>query len=308
MRVVLNGFHNDTNGDQEGMYTGLTEKDEELPDFWPRPVKTDAEGRFTIRGVPEGVYATLSFWHPDFAVDEVIVSTMPDGTISPVLKAFEIIPVKPTFTHTLEPARPVQGRVTDKSTGKPLAGMPVEMIPMRRHGGMPFAGMTDADGRYRISGHQADRMYITTVYPRADSGYLATSDDRQGWPAGAKFLEVNFALEKGRLIHGKVLDKDTKQPVRGAAVMYQPGAQEPEQQEWLRPSKHGVDRSRRQVHDHRAAGRRDAGRGGRRSGYSSNAGARARCSGARPTRTDRFRSTYPRTVSRSRWRSPFARA
>ena len=48
---------------------------------------------------------------------------MADGTISPGLKAFEIVPVKPTFTHTLEPARPVQGRITDRQTGKPIAGM-----------------------------------------------------------------------------------------------------------------------------------------------------------------------------------------
>ena len=98
---------------------------------------------------------------------------------------------------------------------------------MRSHGGMPFPGRTDADGRFRISGHQTDVMYITSVYPRADSGYLATSDTRQGWPAGAKFLEVNFALEKGRLIHGRVIDRDTKQPVQGAAVMYQPASKNP---------------------------------------------------------------------------------
>ena len=76
--------------------------------------------------MPREVYVTLSFWHPDFAVDEVTVNTIADGRISPSLKGFEIVPVKPDFTHTLEPARPVEGRVTDQSTGKPLAGMLVE--------------------------------------------------------------------------------------------------------------------------------------------------------------------------------------
>ena len=198
VRVLLNGFQNDAKRDSEGIYTGLAQTDEELPAYWPRPRKTDSEGRFTIEGVPREAYATLSFWHPDYAVDEVTVSTVADGSLSPGLKAFEIVPVKPTFTHTLEPARPVQGRITDRQTGKPLAGMMVEMTPMRSHGGMPFPGRTDADGRFRISGHQTSVMYITSVYPRADSGYLATSDTHQGWPAGAKFLEVNFALEKGR--------------------------------------------------------------------------------------------------------------
>ena len=86
--------------------------------------------------------------------------------------------------------------MTDKATGKPLAGLLVEMIPMRRHGGMPFYTRTDADGRYRVSGHQADQ-YITTVFPPADSGYLSVKDWHMGWPAGAKFLEKDFALDEG---------------------------------------------------------------------------------------------------------------
>jgi beta-lactamase regulating signal transducer with metallopeptidase domain len=227
VRVVLNGFHSDSNRNQEGIYPGLTASDDALPAYWPRPLKTDGNGRFTIQGVPGEAYATLSFWHPDFAVDEVTVSTVASGTISPGLKAFEIVPVKPTFTHTLEPARPVQGRITEKATGKPIAGLSVEMIPMRRHGGMPFGGRTDADGRFRISGHQTDFMYITSVYPPADSGYLAASETRQGWPAGAKFMEVNFALERGRLVHGRVVDQDTRQPIAGAAIMYQPARNNP---------------------------------------------------------------------------------
>ncbi len=112
--------------------------------------------------------------------------------------------------------------MTDKQTGKPLAGLLVEMTPMRRHGGMPFHGRTDADGRYRISGHGGASIYFTAVFPPADSGYLAASDSDTNWPAGAKFLEKNFALEKGQMVRGQVIDADTKQPIAGAAVVYQP--------------------------------------------------------------------------------------
>lgn len=117
--------------------------------------------------------------------------------------------------------------MTDKATGKPLAGMLVEMIPMRRHGGMTFSARTDADGRYRISGHSTDGTYFTTVFPSADSGYLDGKDLHQGWPAGAKYLEVNFALEKGRLVSGRVIDQGSKQPVSGAAVVYQAAPKNP---------------------------------------------------------------------------------
>src|SRR5206468_3722489 len=118
-------------------------------------------------GVPQGTYAHLDFQHPDYAVDEVTVNTGTQGGIKAVLnawvKAFQIAPVQPTFTHTLEPARPVQGRVTDAATGKPMAGMLVQMSPMRRHGGTVFSTRTDADGRYRLSGHSAE-SYWTRVY------------------------------------------------------------------------------------------------------------------------------------------------
>jgi hypothetical protein len=56
---------------------------------------------------------------------------------------------------------------------------------------------------------------------------MDAKDLHDGWPAGAKYLEVNFALVKGKLIQGQVIDNDTKQPVAGAAVVYQPAHNNP---------------------------------------------------------------------------------
>ena len=58
VRVLLNGFQNDAKRNLEGIYAGLAQTDEELPVYWPRPRKTDSEGRFTIEGVPQEAYAT----------------------------------------------------------------------------------------------------------------------------------------------------------------------------------------------------------------------------------------------------------
>lgn len=225
VRVVLGGIRIEER--DTWISAGSTQDDSLMLDHWPRPLMTDASGEFTLAGVPSNTYADLSFWHPDFAVDEVTVTTRTDGLITPAQKGFEIVPVEPEFTHTLEPARPVAGRVTDKATGQPLAGLLVEMTPMRRHGGMPFTGRTDADGRYRISGHSSDNMYFTTVFPPSSSGYLDAKDMQDGWPAGVKVLEKNFALEKGRLVTGRVVNGATKQPVAGAAVVYQPALKNP---------------------------------------------------------------------------------
>ena len=223
VRVTLRDFFNDEMTD--GMGVDATWADVETPAYWPKPRTTGADGRFTLEGMPEGTYAVIELRHPDYAADELTVNTGVRGGIKAVLnawvKAFEIAPVQPTFTHALEPARPVQGRVTDKATGQPLAGILVQMSAMRRHGGTPLYTRTDADGRYHISGHSAD-SYWTTVYPPADSAYLAIQDHRQGWPVGAKFLETNFALDKGRIVRGSVIDADGRRPIAGASVVYQP--------------------------------------------------------------------------------------
>ncbi len=217
-------------GETDGMGVEADLPDDLVPNYWPRPRTTDADGRFTIEGVPEGTFAQIELQHPEFAVNEVTVNAVTRGEIRKGLsdwtKGFEIVPVEPDFTHTLEPSRPVQGRVTDRATGKPMTGVLVEMIPMRRHGGMPFYARTDADGRYRVSGHRGDN-YSINVFPATESGYLPAQDMSAKWPAGARFLEKNFALTKGRVVHGRVIDAGTRQPIAGAAVVYQPERDHP---------------------------------------------------------------------------------
>ena len=90
-------------------YIGMTPTDEEIPSFWFQPKKTDADGRFTLEGLPQGVYASLTFWHSDYAVDDVTVHTRLNGSVPPQSQSFRIAPVKPTFTHTLEIVAPGSG-------------------------------------------------------------------------------------------------------------------------------------------------------------------------------------------------------
>jgi len=131
VKVLLEGFH-DKDNELEGDWVSSGDiRDYEPPfDFWPSSWTTDQNGRFRIEGiVPQMMFAQIYFRHPDFADDDVFMSTgLP---LSDWLRAFNVKPVDAKFTHTLEPARPVTGVVTDKETGKPLAGVLVEMIPSR---------------------------------------------------------------------------------------------------------------------------------------------------------------------------------
>ena len=150
--------------------------DDHRLEYWPVAWTTDKDGRFRIEAiVPEKMLAHLHFRHPDFADDDLFVST---GL--PVSDWFrEAKPVEPKFTHTLEPARPVAGVVTDKETGKPLPGVHVEMSPMRteplrrQRNGFGANGCQRTlprrrGGRGRLPGHGLPRPRIR-LYPHREA-------------------------------------------------------------------------------------------------------------------------------------------
>jgi hypothetical protein len=49
--------------------------DENWPEYWPKPVRTNAEGVFTLTGMSSESYVALQLTHPDFATAEIYVNT-----------------------------------------------------------------------------------------------------------------------------------------------------------------------------------------------------------------------------------------
>jgi beta-lactamase regulating signal transducer with metallopeptidase domain/protocatechuate 3,4-dioxygenase beta subunit len=193
----------------------LDEKD--YPPYWPRPVRSDEHGGFTLNGVPAGYHVMLDLKHPSFAREEVRIDTGEGATERS--RGSEIALLPPVFTHVLEPPRPVEGRVTAADTGKPLAGVLVEVIPMNRHGGEGIYTRTDAAGHFYVSDKAGEHYYVT-VFPLPDAGYLAESGCVNGWPQGAKSLVQDFKLARGVLMHGRVVDGASGEPIPGASVEY----------------------------------------------------------------------------------------
>jgi RNA polymerase sigma factor (sigma-70 family) len=189
-------------------------KDSDLP-CWPAAV-TDAQGRFTLDGFSEDADASLTLTHDEFELQDILVSTK--AKVSDGAKR-----LKPEFTHTLAPGRTLRGVVTAADTGKPLPGVFLEIQADAPNGLFFGEARTDEQGRYRMPGPAGLRNYQVGAYPPPDSGYLALRGGHGGvWPAGATFIEVNFVLPRGRLIRGSVLDADTKKPLAGVCILYEP--------------------------------------------------------------------------------------
>jgi hypothetical protein len=203
-----------------GDYTKL-----HTPDYMPQDATTDADGHFTMHGMPAGGEALLEPFSDHFARLHFYVSSGPKQTERGRGSGMEIVP--PRFTLTLQAARIFEGNVIDVETGKPLAGAIVDVGSSIENGSfLGTFGRTDADGSYRIGAYQAKKndfntAYTVSIYPVASSGYLGIYWQLPRWPDPSKTLfKKDFALSKGRLIQGRITEGG--RPVAGASVTYQP--------------------------------------------------------------------------------------
>jgi beta-lactamase regulating signal transducer with metallopeptidase domain len=188
--------------------------------YWPEPVVTGAEGRFRLDGLSEKGVARLTFIHDAYIHEQLVIST--ESELSGYRRAWQTKAVPPRFTHVLETARPIEGIVSDNETGRPLAGIRVEIGATAAEPALPFhfPATTDAQGRYHITGIAWNyrRGLHAQLLPDAITGYFPTQHQHEEWPAGAAELRWNLTLKKGALVHGRVIDADSKQPIPGAQV------------------------------------------------------------------------------------------
>jgi RNA polymerase sigma factor (sigma-70 family) len=112
------------------------------------------------------------------------------------------------FDHVAGPGKAITGTVRDKQTSKPLAGIRVA-CPMTPSW---IWATTDAEGRYRLTGVPKRNQYWVGAggLPYFNCTRLDVSDT-----PGLEPIAVDFALERGVVVQGKLVDKITGKPVRG---------------------------------------------------------------------------------------------
>ena len=175
---------------------------------WPKPVTTDAQGRFAFTGIGRG-FVALRVRDPRFACQRFDLKDNERDEGKEV-------------TLALQPATIIEGRALAADTGQPI---PLAVISVRASYGV-FGGMfttkfrADDQGRFKISPYAGD-YFRMRVHPGEGQPYLVRQDEF-AWTKGAVKKEIDLRLPRGVLIQGKVTEVGTGRPVPGASVQFFP--------------------------------------------------------------------------------------
>jgi 5-hydroxyisourate hydrolase-like protein (transthyretin family) len=119
-----------------------------------------------------------------------------------------------SFDLVVPPTKPIVGRVFDKASGKPLAGVTVHSRQISGRKGLHenlIRVTTDKEGRYRIGGLPKGQGNQIATYTK-DLPYLPGVEWVPDTP-GLAPVTVDFALHRGVRVTGRITDKATGKPV-----------------------------------------------------------------------------------------------
>jgi hypothetical protein len=134
--------------------------------YWPGPVVSDAQGRFTLRGLPAG-YKIKLLAHGEKAARQYL--EVPPGAV----------PAK-ELTLALTPGRILHGTVTYRDTGKPVPNARLRILSFSHDSEMD--ARADARGQFRVVPFNHD-SYLVAAYPPAGEPYVLSSKEIR-WPGG----------------------------------------------------------------------------------------------------------------------------
>jgi RNA polymerase sigma factor (sigma-70 family) len=192
---------------------------------------TDAQGRFTLRGLGDERVVWLRLSGGGIADADVLVVNRAGFDPKPynqaaadnVPRGFERLASGwllngPDLSVVAEAGKPVRGTVTAADTGKPRPGVKVwltrngrDLVPVI------VSTRTDAQGRYELRGARKAGSYMVEVKSDPADGYMACQARAADTP-GFEPITIDIRVARGVVVTGRVLDRSTGKPVPGFAL------------------------------------------------------------------------------------------
>lgn len=193
------------------------------------PAKTDVNGEFVLRGLPQDVKANLGVQGPGYAWE--LHFTIPVGTEG--------------LEFRLKREGRIEGRLTYADTGAPVetATVALEGIDPTTGGGWVNV---DANGNYLLANLPAG-MYNLNLY-EGPEGWTAVAKEFIKVGEGETVSNVDLTLVRGGIITGRVTDQDTNKPIADHHISFHDAAR-PESQAAV----HGTETDKTGVYHFRAA-------------------------------------------------------
>ncbi|WP_406700910.1 carboxypeptidase-like regulatory domain-containing protein [Singulisphaera sp. Ch08] len=178
----------------------------------PAPVVrsiTDADGRFTLRGIGPGHSLAIQVRAAGFGNQRLQLQTKADVAAA---------------TLALARAHIVEGLVTLGKGGPPAVGAHIRARSMsEKHGIGQTMGEAEAtiadDGRYRIEAAPGAAIRMEVYPPREGADAFLRRGDLVV-PGDSAISRADFTLPRGVLVRGRVTEADTGRPVAGAIVTH----------------------------------------------------------------------------------------
>jgi hypothetical protein len=211
---VMNIGHPNNNGLPDGVMIWTNPPEGMLT--WPRPVKTDDQGRATVPGIGRGLNVILTVRDLRYARQDLY--------IDPRTGAAE----KET-THALRPARIFEGRVLAADTGAPVPNAMISIAASESQFGsmLNTRFRADAQGHYTAN-PTAGEFFRVYAYAPEGQPYLVPEVEVP-WTKGAVKKALDIRVPRGVVIRGKVAEAGTNRPLAGASIQFIPvGYQNPE--------------------------------------------------------------------------------
>ena len=191
--------------------------------------KTDVNGEFALRGLPQDVKTNLVVQGPGYAQE--LHFTVPVGAEG--------------LEFRLKPEGRIEGRLTYADTGAPVkdASVALEGIDPTTGGGWVNV---DANGNYLLTNLPAG-MYNLNL-SEGPEGWIAVAKELIRVAEGETISNVDLTLIRGGVITGRVTDQNTNEPIADHHISFHDAAR-PE----FQAAVHGTETDKTGVYRFRAA-------------------------------------------------------